>query len=268
MTPETSRGKNLNSIAEFRLFDDTFMSAAFDGQKEATKFLIDTITGLNVTVKDTKAQYFLSNTRGHEVRLDIVATDRSGKVYHFEVQRAKAGASEKRARFLSALLDSTLLGKGEDYSSIPDRYTIFITESDYFGAGLPLYHIGNMIEELNRPFADGAHTIYVNGEFRDISNPIGTLMHDFSCIEPSDMIIPVLKERVTTLKKTTGGHDTMCAIMDNLIKDSIKEEKFDLAEEKIASGKYSLETISDILGLPLSDVQSIAEKMKKEAKAE
>ncbi len=60
----------------------------------------------------------------------------------------------------------------------------------------------------------------------------------------------------------------MCAIMDNLIKDSIKEEKFDLAEEKIASGKYSLETISDILGLPLSDVQSIAEKMKKEAKAE
>ncbi len=264
MTPETSRGKNLNSIAEFRLFDDTFMSAAFDGQKEATKFLIDTITGLNVTVKDTKAQYFLSNTRGHEVRLDIVATDRSGKVYHFEVQRAKAGASEKRARFLSALLDSTLLGKGEDYSSIPDRYTIFITESDYFGAGLPLYHIGNMIEELNRPFADGAHTIYVNGEFRDISNPIGTLMHDFSCIEPSDMIIPVLKERVTTLKKTTGGHDTMCAVMEN----RIKEEKLDLAREAIAEGKYTPEEVANLFKLPLSEVQKVAKEMGKESEAE
>ncbi len=186
------------------------MSAAFDGQKNATKFLIDTITGLDVTVKDTKAQYFVSNTKGHEVRLDIFATDKNGKIYHFEVQRTKEGASEKRARFISALVDSTMLGKGEDYSNLPDRYTIFITESDYFGAGLPLYHIENRIKELDRPFADGAHVIYANGEFRDLSNPIGALMHDFSCTEPSDMINAVLKERVESKENYRRIQNYVC----------------------------------------------------------
>mgnify|MGYP000497289649 CR=1 FL=1 len=37
--------------------------------------------------------------------------------------------------------------------------------------------IQNMNQTLNQPFGDGAHILYVNGEYRDDS-AIGKLMHD------------------------------------------------------------------------------------------
>ena len=260
MTPETSREKDRRSIAKFKLFDDIFMNAAFNGYKKETKFLIDTITGMDVTVKETETQPFYSNIHGHEVRLDIVATDKDGKVYHFEVQRAVNDNLRRRARFTAALVDSTLLKKGEKYRNLPDRYTIFITETDYFGEGLPLYHIENRIAELkNESFRDGAHIIYVNGAYRDTRNPIGALMHDFSCVNPSDMINEVLRDRVKELKKTSEGEGTMCAVM---------EDRSDLARESIAEGELTLEQIAKAFKLPLSDVEKLAEEMKTQPKAE
>ena len=46
----------------------------------------------------------------------------------------------------------------------------------------------------------------------------------------------------------------MCEIMEN----RINEEKVDMAKRAIASGKYSLETIADIVRLPLAFVQELA----------
>ena len=57
---------------------------------------------------------------------------------------------------------------------------IFITEKDYYQAGKAVYMIQNMNQTLNQPFGDGAHILYVNGEYRDDS-AIGKLMHDFNC---------------------------------------------------------------------------------------
>jgi len=37
---DTQKEKNLKSIDDFRMFDDTFMSAVFDGKIEETQFLI------------------------------------------------------------------------------------------------------------------------------------------------------------------------------------------------------------------------------------
>ena len=46
---------------------------------------------------------------------------------------------------------------------------IFITEKDYYQAGKAVYMIQNMNQTLNQPFGDGAHILYVNGEYRDDS---------------------------------------------------------------------------------------------------
>ena len=50
----------------------------------------------------------------------------------------------------------------------------------------------------------------------------------------------------------------MCEIMDNLMENRINEKKIDMAKRAIASGKYSLETIADIVELPLGFVQELA----------
>ena len=253
------------ALSQLRLFDDTFMSIAFKDQIKETKFLIDTITGMNVTVIEAKTQDFIPNLLKHEARLDIFARDSDGRVYHFEIQRARDGATERRARFTAAVVDTKLLEKGEDYTELPERYTIFITETDFFGKGLPLYHVENRIRELDyEPFEDGGHIIYVNGAYRDTNNPIGALMHDFSCVNPSDMINEVLRDRVRELKENTRGRKKMCAIVDNLI----MEDRSDLARESIADGELTLEQIAKAFKLPLSDVEKLAEERKNQPKAE
>ena len=40
------------------------------------------------------------------------------------------GASVRRARFHSSVIDRTLLEKGEDFDALVDTYVIFITERD------------------------------------------------------------------------------------------------------------------------------------------
>lgn len=250
------REKNLQDISAFRMFDDTFMSAVFDGHIAETEFLVRVIMGRDdIIVTYAKAQYYIANPYGHEVRLDIFARDHQEKAYHFEVQRGAKGSSVRRARFAAAIVDMTLLPKGTDYDSIPDRYTIFITEDDKFNMGLPIYHAENRIRELeNAALGDGGHIIYVNGEYRNIDTPIGQLMHDFSCVKAADIMNPLLRQRVQYLKETEGGQEKMCEIMEN----RITEEKIELAKKAIFNGKLSLEDIAETLELPLDYIQELA----------
>jgi len=217
------------------MFDDTFMSAVFDGKIEETQFLIRVILGRkDITVIDSKAQFFISNIYGRGLRLDIFARDEKGNAYHFEVETSKERASAKRARFTGAMVDSRLLKRGQEFKEIPDRYTIFITEEDAFGKGIPIYHAEYKITELqDRPLGDGSRIIYVNGEYRNTDTPIGQLMHDFSCKKAEDILSPILRERVRVLKETEGGRQEVCQIMEK----RIDEEKIELAKKSDRDGK-------------------------------
>lgn len=240
------------------MFDDTFMSAVFDGQIEETQFLIRVILNRDdIDVIESKAQFFISNTYGHGVRLDIRAQDKEGRVFHFEVERNKERASAQRARFTGALVDIQLLKRNQDFKEIPDRYTIFITEEDRFGAGLPIYHAENKVAELgDAPLGDGSHIIYVNGTYRNTETPIGQLIHDFSCKDPNDIMNKVLRDRVSFLKNTEGGRDRVCQIMEK----RIDEEKIELAKRALETGKYTPEEVSFLYELPIAFVEELARK--------
>lgn len=98
-----------------------------------------------------------------------------------------------------------------------DTYVIFITENDKFGKGIPLYHVERRIKEMEYAlFGDGAHIIYVNGEYRNMEHPVGSLMHDFNCKEAKDMVNPLLAEEVRYLKETEGGRSQMSRILEEM----------------------------------------------------
>ena len=91
---------------------------------------------------------------------------------------------------------------------------IFITGNDIFKGGIPVYHIERKITELeNALFSDGAHIVYVNGQFRDENHPVGRLMHDFFCTRAEDIYNPILAEEVRYLKDTKEGRRQMSRIM-------------------------------------------------------
>lgn len=119
MNPKT-RQEILESIQEYRLIDDTFMTAVFR-DKTCTQLLIRYILQRDdLEVLEVFTQNELKNLRGRSVRLDILATDRAGAFYNIEVQRADKGASRKRARYNSSLLDSNITIPGDEYDALAE----------------------------------------------------------------------------------------------------------------------------------------------------
>ena len=174
-------------IQKFRLIDDTFFNVCFDNYVEGMQLLLRIFFGRDdLVVKHVITQQSADNLYGRGVRFDVLAEDSEGKLYDCEVQRANEGAIPRRARYNSSMMDARALAKGEDFSKLPETWVIFITENDIYGEGFPLYHVERIIEELQRPFDDGAHTLYVNGANRD-DTPLGRLMQDFFCENPRKM---------------------------------------------------------------------------------
>ena len=160
-------------IQKFRLIDDAFFNVCFDNYIEGMQLLLRIFFGRDdLIVKHVVTQQSADNLYGRGVRFDVLAEDSEGKLYDCEVQRANEGAAPRRARYNSSMMDSRELAKGEDVSSLPETWVIFITENDIYGAGFPLYHVERIVEELQRPFDDGAHILYVNGANRD-DTPLG-----------------------------------------------------------------------------------------------
>ena len=168
-------------------------------------------------------------------RLDALVSDSQSQIYDVEVQRTDGGASPKRSRFNSSLLDASLLEKGQDFEKLPETYVIFITENDVLGGNKPVYHIDRYIREEGRLFGDGAHIIYVNGSWKDESTPLGRLIHDFRCTDPDQMYSSVLAGKMRFYKETPKGVGAMCKIMRDLMdefRDEIREEvKSEVREE-------------------------------------
>ena len=174
-------------IQKFRLIDDTFFNVCFDNYIEGMQLLLRVFFGRDdLVVKHVVTQQSADNLYGRGVRFDVLAEDSEGKLYDCEVQRANEGAVPRRARYNSSMMDARELAKSAVFSDLPETWVIFITENDIYGEGFPLYHVERIIEELQQPFHDGAHILYVNGANRD-DTPLGRLMQDFFCERPEQM---------------------------------------------------------------------------------
>ncbi|MBR0486373.1 MAG: PD-(D/E)XK nuclease family transposase [Treponema sp.] len=252
----------LSKIAQFRLFDDDFMSKVFEDDIEATEFLLKIILQRDdLEVTESKGQVSIKNLLGRSVRLDIKAKDKTGKLYNIEVQRADSGAGEKRARYYSAILDANSLLPRQDFDKLPETYVVFITEHDVLKGGLPLYHINRKIEENGMTFCDESHIIYVNGEYKE-DNDIGKLMHDFSCENPDDMKLRLLAEKTRYFKKDEKGVKRMCKIMEDFAAEERNEEREEIAIGLLEIGKMTYAEIAAVSKLSEEKVKELAEKVK------
>lgn len=221
----------LELIKQFRLIDDTFFDVCLDGSDECMQLLLRIFFKRDdIIVKEVVTQRSARNLYGRSVQFDVIAVDNTGKIYNVEVQRSNEGANPKRARFNNALIDYREINKNTKYKDFPEIWVIFITENDIFGAQLPMYHIERVITELNQPFNDAAHIIYVNGEYRE-DNALGLLMQDFFYSDPAKMYYPELAKRADFFKHDQKGVQVMCEIMEKFGNELLAEGRAEGLDE-------------------------------------
>ena len=243
------RQKMIEAIQQFRLIDDVYFSAFFDGDKASMELVLRIILGKpSLHVVEMRAQNEVPNMYGRAVRFDVFATDDKNNEYNIEVQRSDEGANPRRTRFHVSMIDSREVAKGTKFKELPEIYVIFITENDVWGNGLPLYHVKKTIAENGKSFDDGTHAVYVNGAYRDDSD-IGKLMHDFFCEDPDDMYFEDLKNTAKIFKGTEGGRNTMCNAIEDLVVAERAESEAKGRAEGRAEGKKEtrIESIKNIM---------------------
>ena len=227
----------LAKIRQSCLMDDAYMKVFFNNNIKCTQLVLRIILDKDdLTVKRVKTQKPLKGAPNkHTVRLDIYAVDSEGLEYDIEIQRASAGASPKRARFYSALIDANMLAKNEDYDKLRESIIIFITEHDVLGDGLPLYTIERYING-KKLFNDGIKIIYVNASNQDAETKLGRLMHDFMCVPVKDMYYEELASRAKYLKGNKKGEQAMKSVWDEMQEESRAQGRAEGLEQGIAKG--------------------------------
>ena len=205
-------------LKDLTLMSDSFMRAVLKNPKCTEEVLRTILSKKQLKVISQTLQADYKNLQGRSAILDCVAVDSKHDLYNVEIQQKREGASPKRARYHSGLLDMNLLEPGEAYQKLPNSYVIFITETDALGYHLPIYHISRKIRENGRDFPDCAHIIYVDSKNQE-DTALGRLMHDFHCKVPEEMYNPVLRQQVYQFKNTREGVTFMCREMDKIYRD-------------------------------------------------
>ena len=204
-------------LSELILMDDIFMRIVLKDRK-CTEYILQTILQKpDLKVKTQSIQSDLKNLQGRSLILDCLCSDTKGTVYNIEVQNDSHGASPKRARYHSGLIDMHILKKGKSFENLPESYVIFICAKDILKENKQIYHISRIIQESGKKFPDQAEIIYLNAS-KSSDNELGMLIKDFYTKNPKKMHSKVLAKRVADLKENKniekGEHDAMTTYYD------------------------------------------------------
>ena len=248
-------------IKNFTLMSDIFMRNVFK-KRECLEYVLQVIMEKqDLHVIDQIIQKDYKNLQGHSAVMDCVARDSTGKQFDVEIQQDNEGASPKRARYHSGLMDMNTLNPGQDFEKLPESYVIFITRDDILGYGLPIYHIDRQIKELNEAFQDEAHIIYVNSRKQD-DTELGRLMHDLHCKKADEMHSPILAKRMYELKETQKGVELMCHEMEKIYSEGMEsgEKRGELKAKKetalsMAEEGMNIQKIARLVKVSEKDVQ-------------
>ncbi|HIT42945.1 MAG TPA: Rpn family recombination-promoting nuclease/putative transposase [Candidatus Caccovicinus merdipullorum] len=236
---------------------DVFMRNVFK-ERECTEYVLQVIMGRkDMKITDQVLQKDYKNLQGRSAILDCVAQDGDGRQFDVEIQQDTEGASPKRARYHSGLMDMNTLKNGEDFDRLPETYVIFITRDDVLGYDLPIYHIERKIKEVEGAFQDEAYIIYVNSGKQE-DTELGRLMHDFHCKDAEKMNSEILARRVCELKETQEGVEFMCREMDAIYHEGEihgeKRGRIEGREEKAKEMAHSLAS----MGMPAEQIAEAA----------
>ena len=247
-------------IKNYTIMDDIFMRNVFK-KRECVEYILQVVMNKKeLQVIDHVLQKDYKNLQGRSAVLDCVAKDETNRQFNIEIQGENEGASPKRARYHSGLLDMNTLNPGEPFEKLPETYVIFITRNDILGYNRPICHINRKVEEENEPFEDREHIIYVNSKKQE-DTELGRLMHDLHCKDAKDMHSDILSARVYELKETEEGVKEMCRDMEEIYSEGVEQAKKETVLALVEM-KMPIEQIAQVVKVTIEVVQSwIGESM-------
>ena len=176
-------------------------------------------------VLNNKSQYAITNIDRRSVILDAYCELRDGKRVNIEVQNADNVNHQKRVRYYSSVLTTSLMKKGEDFDNVPEVCMIYICNFDVFRENKSLYLIKRVIDGSNTVVDNGLKEIYISANIND-GSALSELMEVFTKDNSYSDNFPVtsrLKHNFKYVKEGNKMTDAMRELYD-IFEEETKEE--------------------------------------------
>ena len=249
------RERRLKDLEQLTLLSDVFMSVALSDLNACQHVIRILMDDPEIELDSVRTQYVISKVISHGARLDVLAEDKKGVIYHLEIEGADVVDHARRTRFYGSVTDGEFLRKGRDYSELPERYIFYISRKDIWKDGYTVYEEENRFRQTGKKHNDGSHLIYVNAEIDDGSR-IAKLMKYFKTADPFDDSEGELSKRVRFLKTEEGGIETMCEIMEKIREEGKREGRKSGMLESHKKTAWNLEK----MGMPPDTIAKVVEE--------
>lgn len=267
ITDETLTGtfeQKRELVRSFTMFDDDFFAVVME-DKAAAQEVLRVLTEIpDLVVKSIKTQYSIRNLGTHSVVLDALAEDSRHKLYNLELQVADRDDHQKRVRYYQSNIDISYLDKGKNYEELPELYLIYLTKFDLFQMGRTKYAVGRIIIGTDRMLDNGIHELYINAAHDD-GTEIAELMEFFTETGIRKQQFPDLSDRIQYLKEEKEGVTRMCEAVrkygDERQSLGMQNKQRQVVESALKM-KMPLETIAQLVGLSVEEVQKLVDEIK------
>ena len=178
----------------------------------------------HLKVLNNKSQYAITSIERRSVILDAYCELRDGRRVNIEVQNANNVNHQKRVRYYSSVLTTSLMKKGESFDNVPEVCMVYICNFDIFKENKSSYLIKRVIDGSNREVDNGLKEIYISANIND-GTTLSELMGVFTKDDCYSENFPVTSKMKYDFKYVKEGNKMTDAMKE--LYDIFKEESKD-----------------------------------------
>lgn len=218
-------------------------------------------------VVSNHSQHSVSSIEGRSVILDAYCELEDGRKVNVEVQNANNTDHQRRVRYYSSVLTTSLMKKGDSFDKVPNICIVYVCNFDIFGLNKSLYVIKRIIDKTEVELDNGLQEIYISPV--NDGSLIAELMRVFIESDVYNLKFPVTSEMKLRFNRETKGEKMTEALRGvyEALREEVDRESMKAAmregmekgiEEGIAKG-----VLSSLVSLVKDGLISVSEAAKR-----
>jgi hypothetical protein len=218
-------------------------------------------------VVSNHSQHSVTSIEGRSVILDAYCELEDGRKINVEVQNANNTDHQRRVRYYSSVLTTSLMKKGDSFDKVPNICIVYVCNFDIFGLNKSLYVIKRIIDKTEVELDNGLQEIYISPV--NDGSLIAELMRVFIESDVYNLKFPVTSEMKLRFNRETKGEKMTEALRGvyEALREEVDRESMKAAmregmekgiEEGIAKG-----VLSSLVSLVKDGLISVSEAAKR-----
>ena len=218
-------------------------------------------------VVSNHSQHSVTSIEGRSVILDAYCELEDGRKVNVEVQNANNTDHQRRVRYYSSVLTTSLMKKGDSFDKVPNICIVYVCNFDIFGLNKSLYLIKRIIDKTDVELDNGLQEIYISPV--NDGSLIAELMRVFIESDVYNLKFPVTSEMKLRFNRETKGEKMTEALRGvyEALREEVDRESMKAAmregmekgiEEGIAKG-----VLSSLVSLVKDGLISVSEAAKR-----